>query len=695
LRGLDGLRAIAVIAVLLFHADVSWVQGGYLGVDLFFVISGFLITGLLADQCQRQNTGLLAPFYWRRAKRLLPAAWLMIAGVVAAASLFAADALPRLRSDALASFFYVTNWGLIARDISYFESTGRPPLLMHLWSLAIEEQFYLLWAPLVLWGLPRLGRGRMAIVTVVLALASAAWMAVMSARIGYLADQTDPSRLYFGTDTHGFALLFGAALGLLWQPHRQTKRRGKRISTGRAWQPLAAGLTALAAMLALFGLLYEQTSWLYPWGFLLSAAVSVVLIVAATHPGSAFGLWLDQRVMRWIGERSYGIYLWHWPIFMLTRPDIDLPALPPAVVACGRIALVIAVAALSYTWVESPIRQGLLERLWRNRHMLGPSGFAWRRGAALSAGVLVTFSAAAMLLHTPARSTLAPDVRAAFDANVIDIFGEPDASPIRNTQDTLDTPNASPNTPQPVAYTPQQPAPPPPALPEQPGATRYTGEDLTALGDSVLLGSSRLLKATLKGVDVHATVGWQAFHVLKEVQALNQAGQLRPVVLVHLGTNGYVTETLLRQILSELVSAKRVLLVNNHAPRRWMNANNALFQRVAADDPHVVLVDWHQISSGNRRFFVSDDVHLTLQGQRAFIEAIMNAGDLVPTPTPFDQTPSRERNVVPACAALKDSACALRHDAIRLLPAPVTMEGMSAMKPLSFTPPPLGAPGNF
>jgi peptidoglycan/LPS O-acetylase OafA/YrhL len=630
LRGLDGLRAIAVGAVLLYHADISWVKGGYLGVDLFFVISGFLITGLLADQRTSVSgaaSGLLWAFYWRRAKRLLPAAWLMITAAVIAAALFANDALPRLRTDALASFFYVTNWELIRHGTSYFESFGRQPLLMHLWSLAIEEQFYLLWAPLVLWGLLRLGRVRLVIVTLALAALSATWMGFMAAQTGY-PDHSDPSRLYFGTDTHGFQLLFGAVLGLLWQPNRIPATKAKH-----GWALL--GLFALLAMLALFALLGEETAWLYPWGFLLSVLVSVVLITAATHRGSAFGLWLDNCVMRWLGERSYGIYLWHWPIFMLLRPGLDLPMLPPAWVAFGNIILTVSIAALSYTYVESPIRHGLLERTWRKLHTAEKRLAALGQGSALLAGIVLPFGIVlAILLRAPNQTLPAPDVRAA-------ITGE---FPSATTHAATNAPAAAmPSAVPPMATSVVPPvvtpAIPPvvspvvtPVVSDQPSVPSYNGTELTAVGDSVLLGSSRMLAAMLKGIDLHATVGWQTADVLDQIKKLDRAGQLRSVVLVHLGTNGYISEKQLREILSLLANIKRIILVNTHVPRRWMDANDELIGRIATDYPNVVVVDWRTVSDGHREYFVSDGVHLTFSGQRAFIGAIMNTGNLVPTP---------------------------------------------------------------
>ena len=603
LAGLDGLRAVAVVAVFLFHADLGWAKGGYLGVDLFFVISGFLITGLLAGECERTGALDLVAFYWRRAKRLLPASWLMTAGAVVAAALFAPDALPRLRSDAVASLLYVTNWEMIFANTSYFEEMGRQPLLQHLWSLAIEEQFYILWAPVILFGLPRLGRRGIAVVAAVLAIASAVWMGVLVTQIGW-PDQGNPTRLYFGTDTHGFPLLVGAILGLLWRPNHQTGTRNPAEREGG----FIAGALAFGGMIALFALLGEETAWLYPWGFLLSAACSAGLIAAATWQGSAFGAFLDMPAMRWIGERSYGMYLWHWPVFMLTRPGLDLPFDGDTVFAI-RAVLTVGISALSYRFVETPIREGAIERLWAARRVPAERRRALLRGAAMAAAGGGAFLAvAAILVFAPPRTEPAQDVREALGLT------------------------AKANT---VAVQPVAPlvAPAMPALPGAPPVESFTGKDLTAVGDSVLLGSSAMLKATLAGAQVYATMGWQASDVLKQLQTLADAKRLTPVVLVHLGTNGYITENQLRNILSLLSDRKRVILVNTRVPRRWMEANNALIDRVIADYPNVVLVNWRDASDGEPDYFISDGVHLTDIGQRAFISEIMRAGHLVRTPS--------------------------------------------------------------
>lgn len=627
MSGLDGLRAIAVTAVLLFHADFYWARGGYLGVDLFFVISGFLITGLLANEIQSKGHASLGSFYWRRAKRLLPASWLMMVGVIAAAQWFAPDGLPHMRNDAKASLVYLTNWELLRAHTSYFEAIGRPPLLQHLWSLAIEEQFYLVWAPLVLLSVPRIGRRGLATVALLLAAASAVWMAVLAVNMGY-PELGDSSRLYFGTDTHGFPLLMGAALGLAWQPERARRSMHPLPRIGG----LLLGLAALASMFVLFTHLSEVSPKLYPWGFLLAAAVSMTLVATATHPGMPFGRWLDIGFMRWIGERSYGIYLWHWPIFMMMRPGIDLRMLDANTMLILRIVLTVGIAALSYRFVEMPIRHGMLDRILRDMRSKTTRPGAWLRGLAIIFGAVLTFGAVAgVLRNAPAEAAPAHDVSKAVAADVPanDVLASTATTATvaiaQGTQSPAPAGSAG-ETLKPV----EAPVPVVPPKPDQPPAITFTGHDLTAVGDSVLLGSSHLLKVSLGGTDVHATMGWQAADVIKQLDALRHANQLRPVVLVHLGTNGYVYEKQLRQILSMLADRKRVILVNTHVPRRWMEFNNALIERAAPDFPNVVVVHWSDVSEDQPDYFVSDGVHLTDIGQRAFITAIMRDGHLLP-----------------------------------------------------------------
>lgn len=351
---LDGIRALAVAAVLIYHLDLGWGGGGFLGVEVFFVLSGFLITGVLLGDVRRHGTLDLVGFYRRRARRLLPALFLLLAAVTA----FTAFALPaelgRLRPDVGAALVYVTNWYAIANQQSYFAALGRPSLLQHLWSLAIEEQYYVLWpvALLLLTHLTRSRASRLFWIVVAGALVSTLWMWLLHVPLD------DPSRVYYGTDTRAASLLIGSALAIAWPVIAERGRNDGRAS-------LVADGAALAALVALAWLIATADPYgdsLYQGGFALVSVVTAVLVAAVVHPASRLGARaLGQRVLVWLGLRSYAIYLWHWPIFMVTRPQLDVPIGGP-VDAVVRVGLTLLAADVSFRYVENPIRHGALGR---------------------------------------------------------------------------------------------------------------------------------------------------------------------------------------------------------------------------------------------------------------------------------------------------------------------------------------------
>ena len=346
---LDGIRAIAVVAVLLYHADVRWLPGGFLGVDVFFVVSGYLITSLLVEERRGSMTTDLKRFWLRRAKRLLPALFAMLAVTCAYAAVAVPDALYRLRTDVLAAATYSTNWWLIASKQSYFEALGRPPLLRHLWSLAVEEQWYLLW-PLVFvlaMGLVRGRTERLVVPIVLAALASTVWMAIVFDPSG------DASRAYFGTDTRASGLLIGAAAAMVWTPWRWPWAARRRLAGLDAIGWLA--LLSLVAVMLQWG---QTTSVLYRGGFLLVSVLSIVVVAVSVHPGATtFRAALSLAPLRWLGSRSYGLYLWHWPVFMVTRQQ-DYPDMDGRTRFALRLGLTFALTELSFRLVERPVRDG-------------------------------------------------------------------------------------------------------------------------------------------------------------------------------------------------------------------------------------------------------------------------------------------------------------------------------------------------
>ena len=631
LAGLDGIRALAVGGVLLYHGGLSTFQGGFLGVDVFFVLSGFLITGLLAREIEQSGRLAIGAFYLRRFRRLVPALILLLAGTLVLSAFFVPDAAPRVRGDSLAALFYVSNWWLIVSGQSYFEFISRPPLLQHLWSLAIEEQFYLLW-PLAVWTIVRYaGRRGLAACALGAAGASTWWMARLSAASGY--PDVDPSRIYFGTDTHCMGLLLGAALAAVWQPW----------TAGPLTRRANAGLTLLGAV-ACAGIAYayvqvgERAPQLYSGGFLLLSFLVCQLIIAAGHPASWFGHLLGRQPLRWIGERSYGLYLWHWPIYLVTRPSLDIPVTGASNLLL-RLALTCAVAELSYRLVEHPIREGAIGRFvhaWRQSGGAGRRPLAWRAalvGIPATAMMALVIVALVMTPAPIAGGTIAPDVAEA--------MGIANGGPTRVTIERFAAraPGSS-SEPGPRSVStvgsPESPAPTATS-----GSVRLVQVDsggLTAIGDSVLLGTRFQLQRWILGIELDAEVGRLPFGVFDRVHELQAENLLAPTVLMHLGTNGFVPERSLRRSLAALSDRRLVILVNAHAPRDWVGASNELLARVVRDYPNVVLIDWAGESLAHPEFFASDDIHLSALGQRAFTDAVQRAGKFPAVPPPAPKT---------------------------------------------------------
>ena len=342
--GLDGLRALAVAAVFLYHSRIDWLPGGFLGVDLFFVLSGYLITSLLLVEWEARNRIDLRRFWLRRARRLLPALVVVVLGTLVLAAIFARQDLGHTRSDVLGSLLYFANWHEIVANRSYFNVMGDPSLLQHTWSLAVEEQFYIVWPLLLVPCLVLVGRRRLPMLVIAGIAASAALMWIL-----YRAN--DPSRVYYGTDTRAFLLLMGILIALVWPWIMRLRRTVPLLEL--------LGIAALVGTVFLFRQMQDFSPTLYHGGDLAAAFCFAVLVAAVAHPQTGIGDAFGVAPLRWVGERSYGIYLWHWPIIVLFA---GVNARPSAGVVAAEAALVLAIAALSYKYIEQPIRTGSLQR---------------------------------------------------------------------------------------------------------------------------------------------------------------------------------------------------------------------------------------------------------------------------------------------------------------------------------------------
>jgi peptidoglycan/LPS O-acetylase OafA/YrhL len=662
--GLDGLRAIAVMAVLLYHADLTWIPGGFLGVEVFFVISGYLITALLLAEWHQKGTINLKDFWLRRARRLLPALYVLLVVTLTFAVVFLPGEVAGLRADVIAAVGYVTNWFLIFGQESYFESVGRPSVLQHLWSLAVEEQFYVIW-PIVMavglgLGATRLRRRRVLSVALVGAAASTVAMALM------YTPGVDPSRIYFGTDTRATGLLCGAALAFLWSPgdkYRPAEARHQRLRLPdrgrfrRRWGWTAPLVLDVLSIAALGGLLWfflhlgEFEPLLYRGGFTLVGLTTAAAIMAVVHPYAHVGSYLlGSAPMRWLGVRSYGIYLWHWPVFMVTRPELDVPfgGLP---LLALRLSITILLADLSYRFVEMPIRRGALGRAWKTlRDARGPE--RWRLRLQWTGAVLPILASLALLgvavahakppekpeylakmkaVHTtqhPQQKSSTADSPPSDEPSSQEKESKDNAAPVtkaddkgtdssetadHETQDELSRDGASGKREANASSASKK---------EKSGATAYNGS-VSAIGDSVMLGAVPSLQKDIRGLGVvDAEVGLQVYDAIRILRSHRATGQLGSLVIVHLGNNGTFTKQEFERIMHVLSGVNKVVFVNVKVPRSWEVTNNEVISEGVEKYPNAVMVDWYSASANHPEYFYSDGYHLRPKAQKVYADLL-------------------------------------------------------------------------
>jgi peptidoglycan/LPS O-acetylase OafA/YrhL len=583
--GLDGLRAIAVIVVIIYHLGSGILPGGFIGVDVFFVISGFLITALLLRERERTGSVHLGRFWVRRARRLLPAIALLVIVCCTAAWMIGGDLLIGLGLQALGAATFSSNWLAIAAGQSYFDEST-PELLRNLWSLAVEEQFYLLW-PLLLLLVVLLPRRWMRVgVMLIAASASAVAMAV-------LFIPGDATRVYFGTDTHSFGLALGAALAFGAASVDRRARLARMVQ--------ALGWLAVAALLLSSVLLRDDASATYIGGLPLVAVLTAFAILAAVQPGSRLARALDARPMAWVGERSYGLYLWHWPVFVLTAAATT-GASPAARWLVAAVALVITVVAaqLSYVLVEQPVRRlgfrGALRAAWHAVFKAAGRRRVGRMVMAVASVIVVV----GLIGGTVGAITSDPGTGSV-------------QQQIESGRDAIEDAAAPPSTePEEADAEPQ-----PPAIPG--------GDQITAIGDSVMLASAVSLQGVFPGIDIDAAVSRQFSSAPALIQARIDAGTLRPIVLLGLGTNGPVDLETLAEVRELLGTDHQLVLVNVYAPRHWTEGVNVTLTSFAQQYRDVELANWRDSISPQLPLLARDQIHPGDAGGLVYAAAVQDA----------------------------------------------------------------------
>jgi peptidoglycan/LPS O-acetylase OafA/YrhL len=570
---IDGLRAVAVAAVILYHLGFSWIPGGFLGVDLFFVISGYVITRLLLDSIERSGGLDLRGFYKARARRLLPPMIFMIVVTAFYITIWAQDSVKRFVTDIPFALTGTINWWLVAKEQDYFEAIGRPPLLQHTWSLAVESQFYLVWPVILLLVLKRFGKKVIPFAALLVALISASLLFYVSLQ---LDASSDVSHIYFGTDTHSVGLFLGAALAVSWIP-----QNFKSEVSARAQNFIdLIGVFGLTGILATFLLIDESSPTAYKIAFPLAAIFGVAIITSIVHPASRFAPILQNRVLLWIGERSYAIYLWHWVIFQISRPRVDIDGQDWALIAV-RILIVLALADISLKLVELPIRSGAVEYWFK--------GMKYRTASVRKRQkILVVSSISVVILSLSVLSTTAI------------------VSSNRTAQAFEESLTSAP------------------VVTETETAAINPSEAIWLTGDSVILGIRSAIAEIRPIIIVNARVGRQAPELLEEMQR-DVAKAAGSSVVMDLGNNDLLDPETVREIFALAKESPRIVVVNTAVPRPYRDENNRIIEEVAAEFSNVRVVDWNSISKDHPEYFAPDGVHLVPTGVTAYVMAIDEA----------------------------------------------------------------------
>ena len=570
ISSIDGLRAIAVTAVLLYHLGISWIPGGFLGVDLFFVISGYVITRLILDSINQSSALDLRAFYAARLRRIYPGFLFMVISTIIFIGVWAPEAIKRFLSDLPYALSGTLNWALVARHQDYFETIGRPPLLQHTWSLAVELQFYLVWPIILLTVLKYFGKKNIARIALIIAIISGTTLFLVSLQLDQ-ANSAQVSHIYFGTDTHSLGLFLGSALAVSWIPQNLSAnitRRAQDVIDG-------IGVVGLLGLISTFLFIDESNASLYRIAFPLAGIFGCLVIISLVHPASRFAPIISSPPFRWIGQRSYGIYIWHWVIFQVTRPSVDLSGETWALYL-ARVLLVLALADISLRWVEIPFRQGQVQTWFRGMKYRSPKERVRQQ-------ISVLVSIIAVLAVTTSISVSAINKSNQISQVINEELTDQEESPVDL------------------------------------GST--TG--LWVTGDSVILGIRSKLENKEHISLVNARVGRQAPELLA-VMRVDQSSVPSSPVIFNLGNNNALSEQTVVEIFEVIKNQPQIIVVNTAVPRPWRDSNNAIISKVASNYANVKLVDWDRISKDRPELFAPDGVHLSPAGSDVYVDLVLS-----------------------------------------------------------------------
>lgn len=605
LTGLDGLRAVAVIAIIIYHLNPLWLPGGFLGVDTFFVISGYLITSLLIHEYQSKGTIDLGAFWIRRIKRLIPAVFFLISVVILYTLFFEPQIIKTIKHDSIAAFFYVSNWWYIFEETSYFEA-GEPKPLMHLWSLAIEEQFYIIW-PIVFLVLLKVKKLHKYIPYIIIGIT----MVSLGLMIYFMVPNMDNSRVYFGTDTRAHTILLGVLLAFVWPPFNlktETPKRYQRIID-------ITGVTSLIILILFMIFTKDYSNWLYAGGLFLVTLLTLPAIAASVHPTSKLGHALSNPIMLWIGTRSYSLYLWHYPIIVFMNMHYVAGQIPLHIIVL-QVVLTCIAAELSFRFVETPIRK---------------QGFNFFKPSFNTSRAFIVKSSTSVILITGLLITLF----GFFDHLHEDV----------NKQSTFNTENGTlfTSTPNEIAKDvkknhkefideKERIAKEKAEKEEQEEQEKKTQEladeflqesSPLFIGDSLLVNIGSQIQSRIPNAVINGEVGRQMYEAVdlakNKYQHFNKKDEN---IILELGTNGDFSKEQLDEFIKVFDKAN-IYLVTTRVPRDWQNSVNKKMNAAEKEYKNVTVINWYNASEGHVEYFEPDGIHLNYDGVESMVDLIV------------------------------------------------------------------------
>lgn len=622
ITGFDGLRTLGVIGVILYHLRPDLFQGGYLGVPIFMVVSGYLITDGLLMQFQDTQRIDFKTFFIKRIKRLYPGLIAVLFATSAYIVLFARDLLQHLHMIVLTNLLYVYNWWQIGHGQSYFAryANGESPFT-HLWTLSIEGQYYLVW-PFIVLGLLVLVKNRSKIFNVVfvLAVVSAVWMFILYR----LHPNADPSRLYYGTDTRAFSILLGAALAFIWP----SRNLAKQVEPAERVVLNLAGSVALVGMLALVFTLSDTGGLLYEGGMFLFSLLTMVLVAVVAHPAAFFNTLLSNPVFHWIGTRSYGIYLYQFPVMIFWEKHFTNVADHPVLYPVIEIGLILVLTELSFRFIEQPLAKfDYHQTLPTLRRLLTSHQRLLRSRLVAGASVVILLLGTLGIAEAPhaAAPTAEKQLTKQLQKNQTDkkqqerqlaaarsSISAAKASSEKVARNSSLSRSASLSQSKAAEDSAQKH--PVNAEYEKYGLTQVELQEaqrvgFTGIGDSVMLDGKPLLQQLFPHAYIDAAVSRQMVDTIGKVAAMSRNGELAGIVVIGLGTNGPFSNDQLAQMM-QAVGNRTVFWINVRVPTRsWQNTVNSMLASAAKHYANLHVIDWYGYSNSHENWFYKDRVH--------------------------------------------------------------------------------------